>query len=200
VVWRNVQVARPSESTSGGQCGAAPPAVVDDAASAVAVAEAMACAAESPSPLLSRLLAVAVVAVVVVFWPAAVGGFQFRKEVQTLQGLPSGPRTRPGGSGRRRALVEGEEKEDCEVEVSVLLVLVLVFIVAPRPAANGEAGDYTVHAVLRHRAGSPAGSLFLARSGPRMERWQWGAARAHKVHTYSTPFALGHFFHVVRLT
>jgi hypothetical protein len=31
---------------------------------------------------------------------ADVGGFQFRKEVQTLQGLPSGPRTVPGGSGR----------------------------------------------------------------------------------------------------
>jgi hypothetical protein len=50
-----------------------------------------------------------------------VGGFQFRKEVQILQGLPSGPRTMPGGSGRR-ALEEEEEEGDCAV-VPVLMVV-----------------------------------------------------------------------------
>jgi len=49
-----------------------------------------------------------------------------------LQGLPSGPRTIPGGSGRALE----EEDEDCAVEVSVLLELVP--IVAPSAAANEE--------------------------------------------------------------
>jgi hypothetical protein len=119
VVWRKVQVARPSDSTSGGQYGGrGSPSPAADAANAVAVAEAIACAIELPSPLLSRLDVAAAAAVVVGFWPV-VGGFQFRKEVQILQGLPSGPRTVPGGSGRRAP----EEDDDCAVE---LLVLVLI--------------------------------------------------------------------------
>ena len=130
-MWRNVQVARPSDSTSGGQCAArrasSPPSftVVDaDAASAAAAAveEAIACAAESPGPLL-LLFPRVVVDIMPVVLP--VGGFQLRKEVQILQGLPSGPRTMPGGSGRALE----EEDEDCEVEVSVLLESVP--IVAP---------------------------------------------------------------------
>ena len=121
---RKVQVARPSDSTSGGQ-----PAVVDDdaaASAAVAVAveeEAMACAAESLSPLLPRLVVVVGVVVVEVVFPA-VGGFQFRKVVQILQGLPSGPIIVPGGSWRA---VEEEGEGDCAVKVSFLLD-----IVAPR--------------------------------------------------------------------
>lgn len=118
---RNVQVARPSDSTSGGQ-----PAVVDDDAASAAVAvaveeEAMACAAESP--LLPRLVVVVGVVVVEVVFPA-VGGFQFRKVVQILQGLPSGPRMVPGGSWRA---LEEEGEGDCAVKVSFLLD-----IVAPR--------------------------------------------------------------------
>ena len=118
---RNVQVARPSDSTSGGQ-----PAVVDDDAASAAVAvavedEAMACAAESP--LLPRLVVVVGVVVVEVVFPA-VGGFQFRKVVQILQGLPSGPIIVPGGSWRA---VEEEGEGDCAVKVSFLLD-----IVAPR--------------------------------------------------------------------
>jgi len=35
--------------------------------------------------------------VVVAFLDEDVGGLQFRKEVQILHGLPSGPRTIPGG-------------------------------------------------------------------------------------------------------
>lgn len=120
---RNVQVARPSDSTSGGQ-----PAVVDDDAASAAVAvavedEAMACAAESLSPLLPRLVVVVGVVVVEVVFPA-VGGFQFRKVVQILQGLPSGPRIVPGGSWRA---LEEEGEGDCAVKVSFLLD-----IVAPR--------------------------------------------------------------------
>lgn len=144
MVWRKVQVARPSDSTSGGQWAAArrasspSPALVidDDAASAAAVEEAMACAAESLVPLVVPRLAV----VVDVGLPA-VGGFQFRKEVQILQGLPSGPRTMPGW--RERAL-EGDEDEDCAVGVSVLLVLLLIVALRQRVA------------VLRHRAVIPA--------------------------------------------
>ncbi len=82
---------------------------MDADAAAAAVDEAIVCAAE---PLL--LLSPRVV---------PVGGFQLRKEVQILQGLPSGPRTMPGGSGRA---LEEEEVEE------VLLEL-LVSIVAPRP-------------------------------------------------------------------
>lgn len=120
---RKVQVARPSDSTSGGQ-----PAVVDDDAASAAVAvvveeEAMACAAESLSPLLPRLVVVVGVVVVEVVFPA-VGGFQFRKVVQILQGLPSGPRIVPGGSWRA---LEEEGEGDCAVKVSFLLD-----IVAPR--------------------------------------------------------------------
>ena len=131
MVWRNVHVARPSDSTSGGQWAARHESswlgVVDaDAASAAAAAvdEAMACAAEALEPLLLLLPRVVVVVVLPV---VPTGGFQLRKEVQILQGLPSGPRTIPGGSGR--AVVE-EEDEDCAVEASGLLVLVP--IVAPR--------------------------------------------------------------------
>ena len=51
---------------------------------------------------------------------ADVGGFQFRKEVQTLQGLPSGPRTVPGGRGRAVWV----EPVDFPVEVLVLLLIV----------------------------------------------------------------------------
>jgi hypothetical protein len=158
-VWRNVQVARPSDSTSGGQCAArhassSPFTVVDadadadaDAASAAAAAveEAIACAAaESPEPLLLLLLLLLlfprIVAGAVSLVPVVpVGGFQFRKEVQILQGLPSGPRTMPGGSG---GALE-EEDEDCAVEVSVLLELVP--IVAPRQprTRNGGRSDCT---------------------------------------------------------
>jgi hypothetical protein len=94
-------------------------------AAAAAVEEAIACAAESPlEPLL--LLVPRVVGLPVV--PA--GGFQLRKEVQILQGLPSGPRTMPGGSGRAF-------DEDCAVEeASVLLESVL--IVTPRQPRNEE--------------------------------------------------------------
>lgn len=132
MVWRNVQVARPSDSTSGGQCAARHASsslftVVDaDAASAAAAAveEAIACAAELLELLLLLFPRVVPVVVVVVVLPVVpVGGFQLRKEVQILQGLPSGPRTIPGGS--ERAL----EEKDEEVEVSVLLELVP--IVAP---------------------------------------------------------------------
>jgi hypothetical protein len=91
--------------------------VDDDAASAAAVEEAMARAAESLAPLVVPRLVVVVVGL------PAVGGFQFRKEVQILQGLPSGPRTMPGGRERE---LEGEEEEDCPVGMSVLLVLVLI--------------------------------------------------------------------------
>ena len=119
----------------------------DDAASAAAVEEAMACAAESVAPLVVPRLAVFVVAVVVVGLPA-VGGFQFRKEVQILHGLPSGPRTMPGGSGR--AL----EDAACAVGLSALLVPVL--IVAPRQSQ-------TRSLVLRHRAGFPALRLVSSR-------------------------------------
>ena len=132
MVWRNVQVARPSDSTSGGQCAARHAssftAVGVDAASAAAAAveEAIACAAELPEPLL--LLFPRVVAVV------PVGGFQLRKEVQILQGLPSGPMTMPGGSGRAFE----EKDEDCAVEVSVLLELVPIVALWQPLTRNGR--------------------------------------------------------------
>ena len=147
MVWRNVQVARPSDSTSGGQCAgrrvSSSFTVVDvdaDAASAAAAAveEAIARAAESlepfPEPLFPRVVVVVVLPVV------PMGGFQLRKDVQILQGLPSGPRTMPGGSGR--AL--DEKGEDCAVEeVSVLLELVP--IVTPRkPRTRNGKLDCTV--------------------------------------------------------
>lgn len=161
MVWRKVQVARPSDSTSGGQCAAATAAarrpassssraaVIVDDASATAVVEAMARAAESLLPLLSRFVEAVLLVVA--------GGLQFRKEVQILQGLPSGPRTMPGGSGR------GIEDEGWVVDVSDL---VLVLIVAPQPLqTGGERLNRAVRLVaLRHRAGSPAAvHLFLAR-------------------------------------
>lgn len=128
---RKVQVARPRDSTSGGQWAGLAVVVDDDAASAaVAVAveeEAMGCAAESLlSPLLPRL----VVVVVVVEVLPAVGGFQFRKVVQILQGLPSGPRIVPGGSWRA---LEEEGEGDCAVNVSFLLD-----IVEPRELQMGK--------------------------------------------------------------
>jgi hypothetical protein len=91
------------------------------AAAAAAVEEATAWAAEPPEPLLLLVprIVVFVVGLPVVVVP--VGGFQLRKEVQILQGLPSGPRTMPGGSGRALE----EKGEDCAVEgVSALLELV----------------------------------------------------------------------------
>lgn len=107
---------------------------VDDAASAAAAAaveEATECAAESPVPLLllvPRVFVVVFVGGLPVVVVVPVGGFQLRKEVQILQGLPSGPRTMPGGSGGRAV---GGKDEDCAVEgVSVLLELVP--IVTPR--------------------------------------------------------------------
>lgn len=129
---RKVQVARPRDSTSGGQWAGLAVVVDDDAASAaVAVAveeEAMGCAAESLlSPLLPRLVVVVVVVVEVL---PAVGGFQFRKVVQILQGLPSGPRIVPGGSWRA---LEEEGEGDCAVNVSFLLD-----IVEPRELQMGK--------------------------------------------------------------
>ena len=59
------------------------------AADAVAVAMAIAAEGEEEEELLLLLL------VVVGFFDE--GGLQFRKEVQTLHGFPSGPRTIPGG-------------------------------------------------------------------------------------------------------
>jgi hypothetical protein len=116
--------------------------------------EAMACAAESPSLLLPLLV------VVVVVLPA-VGGFQSRKVVQILQGLPSGPRIVPGGSVRA---LEEEGEEDCAVKVSFLLD-----IVAPRELQMKKEGwgkspeglysaswSPSLTRVPQHRAGSSA--------------------------------------------
>ena len=55
------------------------------------------------------------------------GGFQFRNEVQILQGLPSGPRMVPGRSGRA---VGVEPLVGCAVKVFVALLLVVLLIVA----------------------------------------------------------------------
>jgi hypothetical protein len=53
----------------------------------------------NPHPLSFLPVPCAVVDSVLVDVEVDVGGFRFRKEVQILQGLPSGPRTVPGGRG-----------------------------------------------------------------------------------------------------
>lgn len=143
---RNVQVARPSDSTSGGQCSArqrraSSSFAVDVVASAAAAAveEAIACAAESPPELLLLLFPRVDVDVVVLLLPAppvvpVPVGFQLRKEVQILHGLPSGPRTMPGGSG---GALEGKD-EDSAVEVSVQLELELIVAPLGSPRPGGQ--------------------------------------------------------------
>ena len=74
---RNVHVARPRSSTSGGQF-----------AGRVSV-----------SVVATTVVAAAVPAATAFLVLDVPGGFQFRKAVQTLHGFPSGPMTIPGGRG-----------------------------------------------------------------------------------------------------
>ena len=99
------------------------------------MADAIACAALPPS-LLFAAVALDVVGGLVLVGDA--GGFQLRKEVQILQGLPSGPSTVPGGRGR----VIGVEPGDCDgaVEAFVLLPALAVGLIVAS-CKESQVGD-----------------------------------------------------------
>jgi hypothetical protein len=82
-------------------------------------------------PSLEPLFFPAVIGVVGDLVWVDVGGFQFRKEVQILQGLPSGPRTVPGGSGRAVGVGRGDFPVAGLALALVLVVLPCIVTHAP---------------------------------------------------------------------
>jgi len=84
-VCKNDQVARPSASTSGGQCGGS--AAFSD----------LGLGGWKPVPE-AKAAIIAAVDFLLEFSVPEAAGLQLRKAVQILQGLPSGPSTIPGGS------------------------------------------------------------------------------------------------------
>ena len=107
-------MARPRASESGGQCARASSLCAAETAAAVAVAIAVAVAEEGDSLLLGLGLGLFLVAAFLDDDDDE-GGLQFRKEVQTLHGFPSGPRTIPGGrvGVGPEVLIVGPSKEIC---------------------------------------------------------------------------------------
>ena len=108
-------MARPRASESGGQLAArASSLCAAETAAAVAVATAVAVAEEGESLLLGLGLGLFLVAAFLDDDDDE-GGLQFRKEVQTLHGFPSGPRTIPGGrvGAGPEVLIVGPSKEIC---------------------------------------------------------------------------------------
>ena len=108
-------MARPRASESGGQLAArASSLCAAETAAAVAVAIAVAVAEEGESLLLGLGLGLFLVAAFLDDDDDE-GGLQFRKEVQTLHGFPSGPRTIPGGrvGAGPEVLIVGPSKEIC---------------------------------------------------------------------------------------
>lgn len=81
-MWRNIQVARPSCSTSAGQ---------------FSLKEELATAVETATAVPAAVIGLAEEALGDLEVSARCALDQDLKELQTLHGLPSGPRTRPGG-------------------------------------------------------------------------------------------------------
>ena len=115
-------MARPRASESGGQFAArASSLCAAETAAAVAVAIAVAVAEEGESLLLGLGLGLFLVAAFLDDDDDE-GGLQFRKEVQTLHGFPSGPRTIPGGrvGAGPEVLIVGPSKEICDGRYGIL--------------------------------------------------------------------------------